>query len=180
MKNTESSVVCASVGENTTKPEFDQAQLRQTTTTSYPTKKVGSTVFAEEDFGLPTNDFVGTKVAWINIPKGSTIEQVAENLAKYPKARLQKQLSFEPILTDDDKWAISNIANVTEETFAARQLVKNKDGVIMLVNGKKQYRKIVFSATGEPDLDLRHADASIAHVQVAEPAMVETTEEVVA
>jgi hypothetical protein len=177
MKNTESSVVVANVSNNNVKPEFDQAELRQTTTTSYPNKKIGQTFVGEDQFNLPSTDFTGTKVAWVNVPKGYTIEQAITDLAKYPNARLQKVLSLEPILSDDDKWAISNIADVTEETFANRQLVRNQAGEVVLFNGKKQYKKIIFSATGAEDIDLRSVAAphNVEKLQVAEPVSVEET-----
>lgn len=147
------------------------AEIKQTVETKsfYPSKTVSNdhqdNIYGVEDFGFPEQDFtnVETRVAWLPVPAGSTVEGVKAMLAKFPDARLYRVLSNRPILTDDQKYAIDN--NVTTlDIIAARQAVRysEKDDnvarrgqLVLDVNAKIQYRAVFFAKNGKEDADLR-------------------------
>lgn len=148
------------------------AELKQVvkTTSFYPTKSVANSlnenVFAMEDFGFKEKDYDNneTRVAWIDVPEGSTIESVKEKLTKFPDACLYRILSNRPSIADTEQYAIENPdLEVTIDTFANRQVVRLPEsdenaGNLALYNGKPQYRRIAFSKSKKADVDLRTSD----------------------
>ena len=83
-----------------------QAQIRSEVEKYYPSTSIGNshsdTIFEKEEFGITENPepYVEKRVTWIDVPKDSTEESVAERLSKFPNARIYKVLSLNPILTD--------------------------------------------------------------------------------
>lgn len=151
------------------------AELKQTVTTQsyYPTKSVANSIseniFTTKDFGFEEKIFPNkeTRVAWIDVPLGSTIETVKAKLADLKEATLYRILSNRPIIADTEEYAINNeeLPNVTLDTFANRQIVRLPEGSpdagsLALINGKAQYRRIAFSKTSKVDVDLRNSDPS--------------------
>jgi hypothetical protein len=157
MKRTESKVVCSLVGEHAFKPELDNAELRSEVKSSYPTRQANSDgLFTEDEYGLETLDFESTKVAFIDVPKGSTIESVQAKLDSAPNCRIQKIMSMKPILSEAQEAAIKK-GLTTLETIAEAQTVKDKDGNVVLHNGQKFYKKNQLSINGAADIDMRPA-----------------------
>jgi len=149
------------------------AELKQTVTTVsyYPTKSVANSlnenIFAMADFGFEEKSFPNkeTRIAWIDVPEGSTRESVVEQLKKFPEANLYRILSNKPIIADTEQHAIDNpdLPNVTIDTFANRQVVRVPEGaenagMLALKDGKVQYRRIAFSKTAAEDVDSRNVD----------------------
>lgn len=147
------------------------AELRQTVSTvsHYPTKTVTnslqSNMFAIEDFGFEAKTFpnVEERVAFVNVPLGSTVEAVQGKLAEAPGAVLYRILSNRPIVTDTEEHAINNpeFPDMTLDTKANSQAVREpkaedgSNGKLILMNGKIQYRRIAFSLEAKEDIDLR-------------------------
>ena len=153
------------------------AELKQTikTTSFYPSKSVSNSlngnIFGMDDFGFKEEPYENseTRVAWIDVPIGSTPESVVARMKeKAPGATLYRILSNKPIIADTEQNAIDNpeLPNVTLDTFAGRQAVRYPEnhpqaGQLALdKNGKIQYRRIAFSAVAKEDTDLRTEDAS--------------------
>lgn len=150
----------------------ETAELKQIveTKSSYPTKSVTSSlqenIFdAKQDFNFATTEYenVGTRVAWLDVPEGTPIEQVQERIAKYPEARIMQILSSHPILSDKQKYAVES-GLTTVETIAESQVMRyptgaEKAGQIILDDlGRPIYRGTYFRTTAVKDQDLRSQD----------------------
>lgn len=153
------------------------AELRQTVTTKsyYPSKSVSNNmqdnIFGASEFGFEEQEYVNNenRVAWIDVPMNTTPEQVLEKLKSFPNANLFRVLSNEPILTDNQVYAIKE-GLTTKDVFANRQVVRFPEGakddagadiggqIALDPNGKPQYRSIFFSNTGKADMDKRTDD----------------------
>lgn len=149
------------------------AELKQTIETQsfYPSKSVTNSlnqnIFSTADFGFEEQKFDSseTRVAWIDVPTGSTIEKVTEKLQSVPDATLYRIMSNKPILADSDKYAIDNPElNVSMDDYAKRQAVRYGDShadagkLVLDANGKIQYRRIAFSLNKIADVDSRTSD----------------------
>lgn len=100
-----------------------------------------------------------TRVYWSNVPAGSTVETVEEQLRKYPQACLYKILASAPIVSDSEQWGIDK-QFTTLESIAERQLVRYPQGHPqagdpILWHDKPQYRRICFSLVAREDEDRR-------------------------
>jgi hypothetical protein len=147
------------------------AELKQVikTTSFYPAAVVSNSlqdnIFTQKDFGFEEKPFENTetRVAWIDVPVGSSIETVSAKLAEFSGATLYRILSSRPIIADTEQNAINNPdMDVTLDVFANRQAVRYPEnhaeaGKLALINGKVQYRKVAFSVTDKADMDLRSA-----------------------
>lgn len=165
------------------------AELKQVveTITSYPSSNVRNDMqdnpFANNDFGFEKKDFQNTRtdVAWIDVPKGVTLEQVQAKVA-VEGSTLYRVLSNRPILHSGQQNYINRIktevSGKTEEEkslevtimidkIAERQLVRYSDqdaeraGQLILDGfGKPQYKATFFSSKNKIDEDLRNSDPS--------------------
>jgi len=147
------------------------AELRQAVETKsfYPSKQIANdmqdNVFAVDDFGFGEQEFSNTenRVSWIDVPAGTTVEQVTAKLAANPDAGLYRVLSNHPILTSGQVYAINNQIT-TKEAIAESQVVRMPEGsptpgaLAPDPNGKPQYRGIFFSIDGKDDNDKRTSD----------------------
>lgn len=150
------------------------AELKQTITTKsyYPSTQVSNSlqdnVFGSQDFGFGEKEYSSTetRVSWIDVPVGTTKEQVQVKIDSLKEnAVLYKIMSNHPILSDSEKYAIDNPnLSVTKDTYANRQVVRypaghENEGQIVLDNyGKPQYRRVAFSVKGATDIDNRTSD----------------------
>lgn len=149
------------------------AELKQvvTTTSYYPTKVVENSlqdnVFSAEEFGFSEKPYVNdeTRVAWIDVPEGMSMDQVKQKIASVAGASLYRVLSNKPIIADTEQYAIdSPDLDVTLDTFAERQAVRYPAGsedagkLALDANGKIQYRRIAFSKNSAADQDERTLD----------------------
>ena len=145
------------------------AQLKQTIETKslYPSKSVTSNMqdnpFAQEDFGFTPQEYNSseTRVAWIPVPAGSTVESVTAQLEKIAGRTIQRVLANRPILSDNQKYAIG-AGQTTEDIIAASQVLRFPDNhettpnkLILDKNGKIQYKANFFRNTKVEDLDYR-------------------------
>lgn len=151
------------------------AELKQTISTDsfYPSKSVSNSmqgnIFNMEDFGFTEQKFESSegRVAWIDVPEGSTVESVVEKLKAFPDAMLYRVLSNKPILSDADQFAIDNpdLPDATLDRYANAQAVRfsendpeNAGKLSLDKAGKIQYRRIAFSTSKVEDLDMRTSD----------------------
>jgi hypothetical protein len=147
------------------------AMLRQkfTTVAKYPTavhdSDMQDNIFSSSDFGDTTKDFtsVENRVAFIDVPEGTTKEAVVALLARIPEATLYKVLSNAPILTNNHQNAIDR-GLTTLDDIANSQVVRygeNHDnaGQLIMEAGKVQYRKVYFSKTAKADIDRRNSES---------------------
>lgn len=153
------------------KAEIDQAQVRQVVTTTYPSKRAGNSLsdslFSTEDFGFADGQtYQSTRITWVDVPKGTTKEKVADLLAQKPTATIQRVISNNvlDVLTDEQKSAIARgLRTVADYQESLR--VKDANGVDL--PGAPQYRQHFFKAVATEDVDLR----------VAAPVAVKANEE---
>lgn len=149
------------------------AELKQTITTKsfYPSKSVANSlqdnIFSMSDFGFEETAYENkeTRVAWIDVPVGSTQESVQQIIDGMNDARLYRVLQNHPILADTDDLAIANPEiPVTKDMYANKQAVRfsdNSDNAGELAldkNGKIQYRKVFFTKQAKEDQDWRTDD----------------------
>lgn len=155
------------------------AELKQTVTTKsfYPSKSVATNmsdnIFGASDFGFSEQEFVSkeTRVAWLQVPAGTTKEDVEAKLASLPEATLYRVMSNTPILTDGQKYAINSPEiELTLDDIAAVQAVRfpnghESEGQLALDNaGKIQYRAVFFKTSAHDDIDKRSADPADMHI----------------
>lgn len=149
------------------------AQLRQevVTKTSYPSKKVennkSDNVFSSEDFSFDSSDYTNTekRVAWILVPPSVSVDDVLSRIPK--EATLWRELSNQPILTEDQAYAIENPdLELSLDDIANRQVVRYPDNheqagkIVLDPNGKPQYRAVFFSKEEKEDVDNRTENAN--------------------
>jgi hypothetical protein len=133
-------------------------------------------LFDGVDFGEP-KEYPEERVAWLKVPKGTTVEEVEKTLKKYPNACIYKILSSNPILTSSQKQSMENGLNtLTIADYAEKQkVIDTKTGKAALFNGKEQYRVTFFSKNLKEDEDNR-----LGGTQIATPQTTHTSEEVAA
>lgn len=158
------------------KPGTMTAQLRQTVTTvsEYPSKKVDNNlqanIFDAEDFGFEMQEFTSTeeRVAWIPVPEKTTAKDLKAKLELANKAGavIYRVLGNQPILSDDQKYAINQGLRTTDD-FAATQAVRYPEGttdkagvdvsgkLVLDKAGNVQYRRTFFWLTPMEDKDVR-------------------------
>ena len=150
-------------------PKKEQAQLRMKVISTYPEAKAGNSlndsIFESKDFGFGDGQtFTENRVGWIDIPKGTTIENVRAMMTRYPKARIYRVLSLDPILTDEQRSAMNNGISedadgnkIDLEYYKTTQVVRpnSESDELLLFKELVQYRVTAFSRDGKPDVDLR-------------------------
>lgn len=149
-----------SVAPHKFKSSIDQAQIRQVVAKIYPSATVGNnkqdSLFDVEEFGIEDGQrFESTRVTWIDIPKGTTKEQVEAMLAKLPDACIYQEVSDSAILTDNQERALeAGLADL--ETYEKAQLVRDENGNEVLDDaGNLIYTAKFFSKTAKEDVDHR-------------------------
>src|SRR5262245_43263922 len=105
----------------TTKPGINpqkwSAELHQAVKKIYPAANTHDSMtdplFSEEEFNLREgNTYVEDRVGFIDVPVGTTVEQVAAKLAaEASDGRLVKHMALEPILTVEQQAAIQQGLN---------------------------------------------------------------------
>lgn len=160
IQQTETPITVDSVSPNAFKKGVDQAQIRQTVMTIYPSTRVTNSLtsglFNSGDFKLPAGkSFESTRITWIPVPQGTTLAQVEKELSKNPKARIARVISnnLEDVLTEEQKNAVAT-GLTTLSTLEEKHLVKDASGIAV---SPRQYRQNFFSKTGAPDIDKRTA-----------------------
>jgi hypothetical protein len=167
MQKTTSKIEVANVTAHAFKPELDSAELRQTITSTYPTRQANSEgLFSESEYGLAGKNYDSVRVCWIDVPKGTTVQQVQARVDAMPAARIKRIMSLKPILSAAQEAAIQK-GLTTLDKIAAAQTVKRADGTIVLYDEKyTQYKKNQASWLGEPDVDLRPALTTAVEAEV--------------
>ena len=142
------------------------AELKQTITVDsyYPAKSVSNSfqdsLFPTKDFGFEEKSFTAeeTRVAWIPVPAGSTLEQVQAAIAAKPEATIYRILGNRPIVTEEGVTTL----NIIGESQAVRypQGHDQAGKLILDANGKPQYKKTFFKSSKMEDVDMRTAEPS--------------------
>ena len=151
----------------------ETCELKQTVKaiSFYPSKSVksnlGDNLFEASEFGYSEQEFKQerTDVAWIIVPEGITVDTVKAMLAKVDKATLYRIISNHPILTDNQRYSISQGLK-TMDDFADAQVMRygtttdehNEGDLVLDSNGKPQYKACFFSKEAKSDIDLRTSD----------------------
>lgn len=148
------------------------AEIKQTIKTEsfYPSKSVSNNLqdnpFSTEEFGFSETRYEAqeTRVAWVDVPVGSTAETVAAKLASLPSANIYRILANKPIISDSQQYAIG-AGLTTQDIIADKQVVRyptnhpTQAGQLILdKNGKPQYKSNFFKSTAKADEDLRTID----------------------
>jgi hypothetical protein len=155
---------------------YDKAvvQLRQTvvTTTDYAPREGNSRssaiagLSAKSGGASYTNE--STRTTLFAIEQGVTAQQVQEALNNMPEARLYQVISTEPILTDGQQYQVDK-GNLALDTIAERQVVRDKDGNVVIREGAFVYRECFFADHAREDEDESalaevYTPASLAHL----------------
>lgn len=131
------------------------AQIRQTVTTTYPSVKINNGgLFSTDAYNAPGQTFTSQRVTWIDVPAGTTMEQVSDLLATKPDAKIVSVISnkLEDVLNEGQKAAILQKIQ-TLEFFEDKLRVRGTNGEEL--DGPSQYRNYTFMANGGTDRDLR-------------------------
>jgi hypothetical protein len=147
-----------------------QAQIRQSVTNIYPGVRAGNSLndalFPAEAFGTEAQEYTEQRVGWIDVPVGTTAEQVQQALDKLPNARLVRILDLKPILSEEQKRAmetgLSKKADgnlLTLNDYREKQAVRDsKTKEKIAYKGHEQYRVIAFMRGDSgpvEDIDMR-------------------------
>jgi hypothetical protein len=147
------------------------AEIKQTITTKsyYPSKSVSNNMqdnpFSTAEFGFSEQEYVANekRVAWVDVPLGSTVESVVAKLATLPTANIYKILANHPILSNNQQYGI-NAGLTTKDAIADKQAVRYPEGhpqagaLILDATGKPQYKSNFFKSEAKEDEDLRTTD----------------------
>lgn len=157
-----SAISVDSINQSPYNAEKFTAQVRQTVTTTYPSMRVGNSktamLFDLEDFNLPDGQsFNSTRVTWIPVPAGTTVEQVVARLASAPQARIYRQISYQlaDVLTSEQIGAV-NAGLTTMAVLEDKLRVRKSDGTEL--EGRPQYSQNFFSTVAKADDDFRPAE----------------------
>lgn len=113
-----------------------QAQIRQRVVKLYPDGKY----------------FEAQRVTWVDVPKGYSIEDVENELKKYPNACILRLTSYDinDILSNEQKFSIEK-GTRTKEQYQSSLIVLTRDGEH--VNSQPTYAQNVFKKEFEEDVD---------------------------
>jgi len=115
--------------------------------------------FKEQEFNSTEN-----RVAFINVPEVTSVNDVLSKISEHPEAVLYRILSNHPILTTSQSYAIDQ-GLTTLEVISESQIVRygkdhQKEGQLARdSNDKPQYRAIFYSNVAKADEDLRTVEA---------------------
>lgn len=168
------------------------AQIRSVVTSTYPEAGVGNSlndsIFGEDDFGFGQGkSYPEKRVAWIDVPAGTTVEALQAKFNANPQARIYKILSLQPVLTDEQKRAMQNglsqyadadgvAHNCDMEYYKQKQRIPTPETASiddpaqhepLLYRGYPQYRVTAFSKDGKQDVDMREQQYAAAVDQEA-------------
>lgn len=159
-----------------------QAQVRQLVTTMYPAQRnhdsLSDGLFEPDAFG-EGQDFPEKRVTWIPVPAGTSVEDVKTLLAQVPEACIQKTLSLEPILSDEQINAMSNgLSDMTMDGYKEKCVKDTNDNIVLYADAAPFYRSTKFKLTFEEDVDLRSAQFDVLQgaVSLTEAPVPETVE----
>lgn len=135
-------------------------------------------LFGNDEFGIAPKSYTSeeNRVGWVNVPESSTLEQVMEKVAVALKAGavIYRVLSFHPIISKDQQYAIDNGLKTIDD-FANQQAMRFPENEKTVADGSAntliadkttgnvQYRKTFFWPTQRADEDMR----DIANVYVS-------------
>ena len=149
-----------------------RAELKQTRTTisKYPTKTVDSnmqdSIFGTQEYGFKEKEYENktTLVAWLDIPANVNEAAFMERLKRFPEATIYKVVDNEPVLTDNQEYAISQGLR-TRDDYANSQIVRHgsddADGkwsagdIVLDDLGRPVYKQTFFTSTHKNDIDRR-------------------------
>lgn len=156
----------------------DQAQLRQVVTSLYPSVQ-GNDLFNSKEFGGESAKYDSTRITWLDVPVGTTAEEVQKRLDEFPNARIQRTLGLKINLSASQIQArAAGINTKTDAEYAATQQVLDNNGNPVMYNGKPMYRVYTLSLQGDEDIDLReqHLAEMKEAASIASPKVVEKVE----
>lgn len=165
-----------SVEEHKFKADMDSAQIRQIVTTTYPSGRIANSksdsLFDVDDFDMEEGaSFSSTRVAWLNVPKGTTVAEVKAKLRAMPDARIRREIAndVELVLTEEQLNAVSNEEiDYSLEKAEESHRICDKDGDAI---EPAQYSQNFFSIKGEVDGDYRTETGSTATQKVEDDAL---------
>jgi hypothetical protein len=170
-------VYCTEVQNGTYHPETDRAQLRQEVeVTSLFSKRTAQNdlnvaLFSNKELGIEETPqtYISERVAFVDVPKGSTVHDINEYLKQEKLKNLTLYIirSNHPILTNIEKAVLAaGKTNNTVETLSEKQIARyskkhaneEKRNQIMLKNGKPFYSRTCVSTVRKADEDMRTED----------------------
>jgi hypothetical protein len=166
-------------------PNRETAQLRQMTIRHYPSGKIGNNLqdglYDAEDFGFQDRKAESVRMAFIDVPVGTSREEVEAMLARHPDACIYQILSDKPILSNTQEQGIAaGLVTIDDIAFGrpgpdglrkGGQVVrygkspnipegKTANDYVPSPAGNIQFRATFFSKTFKEDIDRRKRVAS--------------------
>jgi len=187
MIKTVSQVRVENVKAHTYKSNFNQAELRQSVQKEYATRSIGNdmqSAFApKEAYNLPNSSYQSERVCWVDIPKDWDIVRAQAHLDQMSKNKdlspcIYQVLSFEPILTSDDRAFMNTLSSGEREAFLETKkrnqtIINPTTGEIIARSGMQLFRRLFFSNVQKEDIDL----AVVRQVSAVEASGFEIPEE---
>ena len=176
IKRTESMIEVEEVNPHISNAKKMQAQIRMVVQTTYPEAQVGNSrnesIFNAKDFGFGDGEtYDENRVAWIDVPIGSTVEGVQAKMDGFPEARIYRILSLTPTLTNEQVRAMENgFSKYVDEDGVEKPIDMNfymnkqripspaEDVDFADFKGLPQYRTTFFSSDGKEDIDTREEE----------------------
>ena len=112
------------VGPNPWNDKADRAQLRQIIVTRYPGATVNSehvdNLFELSEYGIDSEqEHESVRVCWADVPKGMTVQQVENQLKRYPNATIYRIIGddISDVLTKGQLYAADGkVTEILDET----------------------------------------------------------------
>lgn len=160
-------VVCTAVEPHKFIDGIFNATLKIKVATGGPSvaNSKSNSFFQSDDFnGALDGKYTSTRVTWMKVPAGTTIEQMNQLIASHPDCCIYRIIAneVEPVLTNEQHAAIASdkYPSINLEYYASVQSLRvSADGITPIDDkyGQPQYRQYFFSKTKEGDLDFRMA-----------------------
>lgn len=160
-------VICRNVkpGLNANKAS---AELYEEVTRTYPAAQgktsLSDGLFDSEAFGKGTTYPAQKRVAFLDVPKDSTMEQVQAKVDNFPEACIYNIYSTDvmDVLHEDQIRSLDNPDfDMTVEKFQDKHIVReSKNGPVVMHNDKPLYSSSHFSQVAKADVDYRDAVVS--------------------
>lgn len=143
------------------KAAADTAQVRQSVTKTYPVVQSSTSLskglFAANLFG-EGKTFTHDRVAFVDIPKGSSQEEAQAQLDNFPTACIYKIYSYDvrDVMTEGQKDALdSGFSQKTIAHYEEKFSIPDQDGNTVKEDGKVLYSSSHFMPEFKADVNLR-------------------------
>lgn len=166
----------AKIEKSAFKENVYQAELRLEQTRIYGSNisnDYQENLFDASDFAGKKQVFKSDRVTWIEVPEGTTVEQLQERLDNSAQPFIYRVESFEPIFTSADYGYMTGLSKEKRDEFIKereekQRVVNPETGEVVTKAGRKIYARMFFTHTGKTDILVDHLINAFLRTEVAE------------